>query len=99
MGTTTVQSRFDARAQQALKRLVRNNGWTTSQALRECVLRVDEQTATPARPRLIGIGCIDSGITDLATNEAHMKDYGVSSMGKGWQRPQERIRKRKDRVK
>lgn len=95
MGTSIVQSRFDARAQQALKRLIRHNGWTKSQALRECVLRVDEQTAALSRPRIIGIGCIDTGIPDLATNKAHLKDLGVKSMGKGWQRPEERTRGKK----
>lgn len=76
MGTTTVQSRFDTKAQQALKRLIRNHGWTTSQALRECVLRVDEQAAAKPRPRLIGIGCFDGGAADLATNPKHMEGFG-----------------------
>ena len=71
---TTVQSRFDLKAQAALKKLIRSNGWTTSQALRECVLRVYEQTA--ARPRLIGIGCVDFGPGDLATNKKHMEGFG-----------------------
>jgi hypothetical protein len=72
----TVQARFDPKAQAALKRLIRSNGWTTSQALRECVLRVDEQTVAKPRPRLIGIGCFDSGIGDLATNRKHMEGFG-----------------------
>jgi hypothetical protein len=73
---TTVQARFDPKAQAALKRLLRVNGWTTSQALRECVLRVDEQTAAKPRPRLIGIGCFDSGAGDLSTNKKHMEGFG-----------------------
>jgi len=86
----TVQSRFDPKAQAALKRLLRANGWTTSQALRECVLRVDEQTALKPRPRLMGIGCVDFGPGDLATNKKYMKDFGRKSMGKGWIPPEER---------
>lgn len=97
---TTVQARFDIKAQAALKRLIRSNGWTTSQALRECVLRVDEQRlAAPAVRRLIGIGRFDSGVSDLATNKEHLKDFGVKSMGKGWRRPEERSSKRKARAR
>jgi hypothetical protein len=87
---TTVQSRFDTRAQEALNRLIRTHGWTTSQALRESVLRLAEQTTAKPIPRLIGVGCVDSGVPDLATNKAYMKDFGVKSMGKGWKRPKSR---------
>jgi hypothetical protein len=84
---TTVQARFDTKAEAALKKLIRSNGWTTSQALRECVLRVYEQTAAKPRPRLIGVGCFDSGIGDLATNKKHMEGFGkkwrVDKQGKG----------------
>jgi hypothetical protein len=83
----TVQSRFDPKAQAALKRLIRAKGWTTSQALRECVLLVDEQNAARTRPRLIGAGCFDSGVTDLATSPKYMEGFGkkwrVDKSGKG----------------
>ena len=95
MAATTVQARFDVKAQEALKRLVRTNGWTTSQALRERVLLVDEQTTAKPRLRLIGIGSVDSGIRDLATNKLHLKNLGVKSMGEGWQRPGERKKRAK----
>jgi len=38
---------------------------------------------------MIGIGEFDSGVDDLATNKKYLDDLGVSSMGKGWRRPQE----------
>lgn len=83
----TVQARFDDKAQAALKRLTRSHGWTTSQALRECVLLVDEQKNARPRPRLTGIGCFDSGVSDLATNKKHMEGFGkkwrVDEKGKG----------------
>jgi hypothetical protein len=82
-----VQARFDTKAEAALKKLIRSNGWTTSQALRECVLRVYEQTAAKPRPRLTGIGCVDFGPGDLATNKKHMEGFGkkwrVDKKGKG----------------
>ena len=78
-----VQARFDAKAEAALKRVTRTHGWTTSQALRECVLRVAEETTAKPRPRLIGIGkCVSFGPGDLATNKKHLEDFGVKSMGK-----------------
>ena len=84
---TMVQARFDTKAEAALKKLIRSNGWTTSQALRECVLRVYEQTAAKPRPRLIGIGCVDFGPGDLATNKKHMEGFGkkwrVDKQGNG----------------
>ena len=96
---TTVQSRFDTKAQEALKSLIRAHGWTTSQALRESVLRLAEQTTAKPLPRLIGVGCVDSGVSDLATNKAHMKDFGVKSMGKAWKRPKSRRPGKKARTK
>lgn len=87
-----VQARFDSKAQAALKRLTRSNGWTTSRALRECVLRVDEQSATKPQPRLVGIGCVDFGPGDLATNKKYLDDLGVKSMGKGWRPPKSRAK-------
>ena len=89
---TIVQARFDVKAQAALKRLIRSNGWTTSQALRECVLRVDEQTTASPRARLIGVGCVDFGPGDLATNKKYLDTLGVKSMGKGWQRHKDRAK-------
>jgi hypothetical protein len=88
----TVQARFDTKAQAALKRLISSNGWTTSQALRECVLRVDEQAAAKTRPRLVGIGCVAFGPGDLATNKKYLENLGVKSMGKGWRRPKDRAK-------
>ena len=82
-----VQARFDTKAEAALKKLIRSNGWTTSQALRECVLRVYEQTVAKPRPRLVGIGCVDFGPGDLATNKKHMEGFGkkwrVDKQGNG----------------
>ena len=37
--------------------------------------------------KFLGIGAFDSGISDLATNKAHLRDFGVKSMGKNWRRP------------
>jgi len=87
---TSVQARLDEETQAALERLVRANGWTISKALRECVLRVDGESKAKPRPRLVGIGCVDFGPGDMATNKKYMEGFGVGSMGKGWRPPKQR---------
>jgi hypothetical protein len=86
----SVQARLDEETQAALKRLLRANGWTISKALRECVLRVDGESKPKPRPRLVGIGCVDFGPGDMATNKKYMEGFGLRSMGKGWRPPMQR---------
>jgi len=84
---STVQVRLDKESEAALKRLVRAQGCTASHAVRESILKADEQLKAKPRPRLIGAGCFDSGVTDLATNKKHMEGFGkkwrVDKQGKG----------------
>ena len=89
---STVQARLDEETQAALDRLVRANGCSASQAVRESILKADEQLRAQPRSRLVGIGCVNFGPGDLATNKEHMKDFGMKSMGKGWRRPEDRKR-------
>jgi hypothetical protein len=72
----TVQVRLDEESEAALKQLVRANGWTASQAVRDAIVKAAAQQSAKARPRLIGAGCFDSGVTDLATNKMHMEGFG-----------------------
>lgn len=95
----TVQVRLDAEMQEKLNRAARRLGLSRSEALREGIRLVDKRASAHTVPRLIGIGCFDSGINDLATNKGHMKDFGVRSMGRGWRRPEDRSSKRKARAK
>jgi Arc/MetJ-type ribon-helix-helix transcriptional regulator len=83
----TVQARLDDETQAALDRLVRRQGWSTSDVVREGIRLVEQHHAPPSRRKLIGIGKYDSGISDLATNKKYMEDFGVKSMGKGWKKP------------
>ena len=83
----TIQVRLDEKSEAALKRLVRAKGCTPSQAVRESILKDDEQLRAKPRPRLIGIGCVSFGPGDLATNKKHMEGFGrkwrVDKQGKG----------------
>jgi len=87
---TTVQVRLDNESEAALKRLIRANGGTASQAVRESILKADEQLKPTPRPRLVGIGCVAFGPGDMATNKKYMKGFGVKSMGNGWRPSKDR---------
>jgi hypothetical protein len=87
-----VQARLDEEAQAALDRLVRQHGLKRSDAVREAILLLDKHRSVSARPRMIGIGMVSSGVGDLATNKKHMEGFGVKSMGKGWRPPKDRAK-------
>jgi hypothetical protein len=89
---STVQARLDEESEAALRRLVSAKGCTASHAVRDSILKADEQLRAKPFPRLVGIGCVNFGPGDLATNKEHMKDFGMKSMGKGWRRPEDRKR-------
>jgi len=84
---TTVQVRLDKAAEAALEQLVRDNGWTPSEAVRNSLRKVAEQQKPKPRPRLVGIGCVSFGPGDLATNKKHMEGFGkkrrVDKQGNG----------------
>ena len=67
--------------------MVRAKGCTPSQAVRESILKDDEQLRAKPHPRLIGIGCVSFGPGDLATNKKHMEGFGkkwrVDKQGNG----------------
>jgi len=86
---SSVQTRLDEETQKALERIVRRNGWSVSRALRECILQADRLSSPQPRPRMMGIGSVEIGPGDLATNKMHFKDFGVKSMGTGWRPPEE----------
>ena len=83
----TVQVRLDKEAEAALKQLVRDNGWTPSEAVRNSLRTVAEQQKPRPHPRLVGIGCVSVGPGDLATNKKHMEGFGkkwrVDKQGNG----------------
>jgi hypothetical protein len=83
----TVQARLDERAQEALRRVARIEGWTTSEVIRECILEGAERRAAKPRPRLIGAGCFEPDGTDLATTKKQMEGFGkkwrVDKQGNG----------------
>jgi len=87
---TTIQARLDKESQAALDRLLRRKGVTASEVVRESLIALDHQSEEKAPPKMIGIGCFASGLTDLATNKKYMEGFGAKSMGKGWVPPEKR---------
>ena len=83
----TVQVRLDKEAEAALEQLVREHGWTASEAVRNSLRETAELRKARPRPRLIGIGCVSFGPRDLATNKKHMQGFGkkwrVDKQGNG----------------
>ncbi len=67
--------------------IAKDQGWTTSQVIRECLIEGAAKRAAKPRPRVIGIGCVDFGPGDLATNKKHLEGFGkkwrVDKQGNG----------------
>jgi hypothetical protein len=73
---TTVQARLDHQSHARLKRLVQRFGWTPSRVVREGLQLLDVYYGKPAGKRFVGIGRVDSGITDLGSNKKHLEGFG-----------------------
>jgi len=83
----SVQARLDVKTQAALDKLVRQLGWSTSEVVREGIRLVERHHAPAPRPKMIGLGMYDSGVSDLATNKKYMEDFGKKSMGHARRKP------------
>jgi len=72
----TIQARLDKPSQRALARLVKQLGWTHSQAVREGLLVLAACRLGNGPRRIIGQGEFDSGIRDLGSNKKHLEGFG-----------------------
>jgi hypothetical protein len=82
---TKVQARLDAESSAALDRL-RRRGHTTSDVIRQGIHLVERQEPDWKRPRMIGIGILSSGLSDLATNKKYMEGFGAKGLRRGRQK-------------
>jgi predicted transcriptional regulator len=71
----TVQARLDSDSQRQLQRLARELGWSPSRVVREG-LRLLAACHAQAPRKIAGMGQFRSGISDLGSNKAHLKDFG-----------------------
>jgi len=73
---SVIQARLDEECQRLMRRLLKQTGWTPSQVVREG-LRLLASCHVGKTPRkILGQGKFSSGIGDLASNKAHMRDFG-----------------------
>jgi hypothetical protein len=79
---TSVQARLDDESSAALETLRRRLGWSPSEIVRASLRLMVQQHSPAKRRKIIGQGEFDSGVTDLATNKAHMEGFGQKSMGR-----------------
>jgi hypothetical protein len=77
---TSIQARLDQESAAALETLQRSLGLSSSEIVRTSLrLMVQEHTrAHKKKPKFLGVGMFDSGLTDLATNKKHMEDFGLT---------------------
>jgi hypothetical protein len=71
-----VQSRLDDETDSLRSRLQKQLGWSNSEIVRRGIQLLASTIPKPGEPRFSGIGKYDSGISDLATNKAHMEGFG-----------------------
>jgi hypothetical protein len=77
---TSVQARLDEESAAALEVLQRSLGLSPSEIVRSSLrLMVQEHTlAAKKKPKFLGVGNFDSGLSDLATNKKYMQDFGLT---------------------
>ena len=71
-----VQARLDRRSRIALERLVRHPGWSPCRVVREGVNLLAACYAGPSVQRVIGVGRLASGLSDLGSNKKHRRGFG-----------------------
>ena len=75
---TSVQARLDEETREILDRL-RLGGLTTSDVIREGIRRLDRELSKGAAARMIGIGMIRSGVSDMGSNKKYLEGLGSNS--------------------
>jgi hypothetical protein len=73
---TSIQARLDKETEHALEQLVRRLGWSPSKVVREGVRLLAACYVPKGRRTIIGQGKFRSGLGDLASNKAHLRDFG-----------------------
>jgi len=71
-----IQARLDSESQRTLAELVRQLRWSPSRVVREGLRLLAACHLVDGRRKIVGLGKFRSGISDLAFNKAHLKDFG-----------------------
>jgi hypothetical protein len=76
--TKIVHARLDVESQKIFARLSRRTGWADSIIIRRGLRALAELTFLSPAKRIVGIGIVGSGISDLGSNKKHLKAFGRS---------------------
>jgi hypothetical protein len=76
--TDIVHARLDAHTRKIMRRLKRRYGWTDSEVVRQGIRALSETGLTPQErcSQIVGVGKFESGISDLGSNKAHLRQFG-----------------------
>jgi len=72
----TVHARLDPESQAALDALVRRLGWSRSRVVRQGLRVLAACYGTTSRPKIVGAGCVGSGVPDLGSNKKYLEGFG-----------------------
>jgi hypothetical protein len=73
---SAIQARLDERSKKRLRALTRELGWSPSQIVREGLRILEASYLRRNKRGVIGLGRFRSGVSDLGSNEKHLKDFG-----------------------
>ena len=73
---SSIQARLDPESQKIMDRLLKTTGWTPSRVVREGLRLLAACYVPNGRRTIIGQGKFRSGVGDLASNKAHLRDFG-----------------------
>jgi Arc/MetJ-type ribon-helix-helix transcriptional regulator len=74
-----VQARLDEATKAALDRAVSNLGISRSEVIRRGIMLLDQEKRVSVASRMIGIGILDFGPADIATNKKYLEGFGRNS--------------------
>jgi len=73
-----VHARLDDHTRKIMRRLQRRHGWSESDIVRHGIRALGDTELPPDQrsKRIVGLGKFASGIRDLGSNKAHLRDFG-----------------------
>ena len=71
-----VHARLDAETVALLERLRASSGLHDSEIVRRGIRALASQELTPRHNGIIGQGAFESGVSDLGSNDAHLRGFG-----------------------
>ena len=76
--TDIVHARLDDHTRRIMRRLQRRHGWSDSDIVRQGIRALGDTELPPGQrnERIIGLGKFASGVTDLGSDNKHLRNFG-----------------------